>query len=310
MQISVVVPLYNKKEGILKALNSVFQQTFQPSEIIVINDGSTDGSEKLVEELNLPKVRLINQQNSGVSAARNKGIEEAKGDWIAFLDADDMWKPDFLETIVLLHNSYSSATVLATAYELQDYFDAKKPIVLNKIPFKEEQGILNNYFQVATCSHPPICSSAVAIKKEALSQIKNFPVNIKSGEDLLTWARLAINNDIAYSVLPQAVFIQDAAHTYDDRPNRIPEEKDIIGAELITLYNSNKKIFGLKHYVSHWYKMRASIYLRLGQNKKALREIKKSIYYYPLNIKIYIYIIVLLLPLKFRTKIFKKFGTK
>lgn len=310
MQISVVVPLYNKKEGILKALNSVFQQTFQPSEIIVINDGSTDGSEKLVEELQHPLIRLIHQANAGVSAARNKGIKEAKGDWIAFLDADDEWKPEYLENIKLLHNIFSNANVLGTAYQLQDFKGDIKSIILNKLPFVEKQGILSNYFQVAAFSHPPLWTSAIVVKKDALREIGCFPLGIKSGEDLLTWAKLAVCNDIAYSLMPLSVFKQDAAHTYDDKPNRIPENPDIVGVELIKLYNANKKIIGLKDYVAHWFKMRASVYLRLGETKNVFINTYKSILYSPLSPKLYIYILMAFMPLSIRNRLFKTYSEK
>mgnify|MGYP000034636178 CR=1 FL=1 len=146
--------------------------------------------------------------------------------------------------------------------------------------------------------------------KIALEKINYFPIGIKSGEDLITWVRLAIFNEIAYTLAPLSVFIQDAAHTYDDKPNRIPENNDIVGLELIKLYKSHKEIPGLKHYVSNWFKMRASIYLRLGNRKEALHEIKKSIFYHPMSWKLYIYIIITFFPLKFRTQIFKRFGVK
>jgi glycosyltransferase involved in cell wall biosynthesis len=84
MKITVVIPLYNKRDFIERALDSVLKQTVLPDEIIVINDGSTDGSDKIVEQLNHSLIALIHQKNSGVSAARNKGIDLAKNKWIAF----------------------------------------------------------------------------------------------------------------------------------------------------------------------------------------------------------------------------------
>jgi glycosyltransferase involved in cell wall biosynthesis len=308
MNISVVIPLYNKKETVIRTINSVLAQTYLPQEIIVVNDGSTDASAQLVESLNHPVIKLIHQANAGVSAARNTGIVEAKGEWLAFLDADDEWKPTFLETIQLLAQTYPQCKVLATAYELQDYKGTRKPIILNKIPFNDQQGILNNYFEVAACSHPPLWSSAVVADKKALQSIGVFPVGIKSGEDLLTWARLAVKNEIAYSLKSLAVFIQDAAHTYDDRPNRIPESLDLVGNELIKLSNGNPHHSALKYYVSHWFKMRASIFLRLGMSKNAIKATWKSLTYNPGNGKVYIYIILAILPLKVRHSIFKKFG--
>ena len=308
MQISVLIPLYNKRNSIQKALQSVLDQKVQPLEIVVVNDGSTDGSELLVEELRHPLIRLIHQPNAGVSAARNKGIEKSKGEWIALLDADDEWKPDYLETIEFLHKMYPIASLLATGYEKQDFFGNRKSIKLNKIQFTGKHGLLNNYFEVASSSQPPVCSINITLKKESIQNIGGFPLGIKSGEDLLTWARLAVSNKIAYSLKPQAVFIQDAAHTYDDKPNRIPEKPDRVGVSLIELYKENPKTKGLKQYLSHWFKMRSSIYLRLDNRKDSFSEALKSIRYNPLNYKVYIYIFLLVFPLSLRNLVFKKFG--
>eukprot|EP00825_Cyclidium_porcatum_P034668 TRINITY_DN36438_c0_g1_i1.p2 TRINITY_DN36438_c0_g1~~TRINITY_DN36438_c0_g1_i1.p2 ORF type:complete len:130 (+),score=10.78 TRINITY_DN36438_c0_g1_i1:79-468(+) len=115
----------------------------------VVNDGSNDGSEQEVVQLNHPLIRLIHQANAGVSAARNKGIEAAKGDWIAFLDADDTWKPGFLETMHQLTLTYPECNVVASAYKLQDYLGNHKSITLHKLPFTGEHGRLTNYFDVA-----------------------------------------------------------------------------------------------------------------------------------------------------------------
>ena len=90
--ISVVIPLYNKEKQIKRTIQSVLTQTFQDFEIVIVNDGSTDNSTIEVEKIKDSRIRLIHQENAGVSAARNKGIEEAKYELIALLDADDEWK--------------------------------------------------------------------------------------------------------------------------------------------------------------------------------------------------------------------------
>lgn len=89
--ISVVIPLYNKDKQIAKTLYSVLKQTYPNFEVIVVNDGSTDNSLSEVSKISDSRIRLICQENKGVSAARNRGIQEAKSDYIAFLDADDEW---------------------------------------------------------------------------------------------------------------------------------------------------------------------------------------------------------------------------
>jgi glycosyltransferase involved in cell wall biosynthesis len=95
--ISVVIPAYNREHTILVAIRSVLWQTLQPKEVIVVDDGSSDGTAAAVESLGTPTVRLIRQANGGISAARNTGIQAARGDWVAFQDSDDEWLPTKLE---------------------------------------------------------------------------------------------------------------------------------------------------------------------------------------------------------------------
>jgi len=309
MEISVIIPLYNKKEGILRALNSVFCQTYSPREIIVVNDGSTDGSERIVQELNHPLIRLLHQENAGVSAARNKGIEMAQSAWVAFLDADDYWEENYLQTIKELHVHYPTANVLATNYQYQLHTDELKSTVLKHINFEDKsQGILSNYFEVAASSSPPICSSAVVVDRKTLIDISGFPEGIKAGEDLITWARLAVNYTIAYCKEPLATFVLDPAHSYQDKPNRTPQNPDFVGLELEKLKNSTSKTTGLNNYLAHWHKMRASIYLRLGNRIATFFEIQKSLRYSLWNKKLWIYLFLLILPVAWTIKLFKKFS--
>ena len=268
MKISVVIPLYNKRDTIIRALNSVFRQTIQPEEIIVVNDGSTDGSELIVSELKCPVVKLINQENAGVSAARNRGINESKGDWLAFLDSDDEWMPDFLVTIKSLSEKYPQCSVLATSYLFQDQKGQKKEINLKKIPFQEKDGILYNYFQVASCSDPPICSNSLVLKKSAIKLLGGFPINIDSGEDLLTWSKLACTNDIAYSLKPQTLYYLNPPAKIDKRSSG-PPKVDLVALGLNSLKNTCKKHSKsqLKQFIAQWHKMRASIFIRLPNHK-------------------------------------------
>ena len=113
---------------------------------------------------------------------------------------------------------------MATSYFLQDFKNQRKIIKLKKLPFTGDCGLLTNYFEVASSSHPPLWTSAVVVKKEAILSVGGFPEGIKSGEDLLTWARLAATFKIAYSLKPLSVFVQDRAHTYIDKPNRVPQD--------------------------------------------------------------------------------------
>lgn len=301
--ISVVIPLYNKEKQIANTLQTVLKQTFQDFEIVIVNDGSTDNSVVEVEKIKDSRIRIIHQQNEGVSAARNRGIEEAKYDLIAFLDADDEWKPEYLGNQYNLFIKYPECSVFAVNYEFRDSKGKITHTKIYKLPFIGENGILSNYFEVASCSNPPICSISIMVKKEAIKVIGGFPIGIKSGEDLLTWSRLAVKYKIAYSILPMAIYdIQ--IDSLDSKPKRIPSEHDIVGYELEKLYKINKNK-GLKLYISHWHKMRASIYMRLNNRSKCISESIKALQYNLLNFKVIFYMLLVLFPANFRNKILK-----
>ena len=147
MKISVVIPLYNKEKQIAHTLQSVLNQTFQDFEIVIVDDGSTDGSVAEVEKFSDSRIRLIHQKNAGVSAARNRGIEAAKGDLIAFLDADDVWMPEYLATQYHLSQKYPDCNVFACNYEFRDTEGKVTPTIIRKLPFTREDGILSNYLR-------------------------------------------------------------------------------------------------------------------------------------------------------------------
>ena len=288
--ISVIIPLYNKEASIATALRGVLAQTYQDLEIVVVDDGSTDGSAAIVETFDDSRIRLIRQANAGVSAARNRGIEEAKGEYVAFLDADDEWMPEFLEEIAALIADYPESRARATNYIFNSN-GVKSPTILRKIPFSGERGVLANYFEVASCSHPPMWTSAVCIDRALLQEVGGFPVGIKSGEDLLTWARVALRTDWAYSMRTMAQYNFDQV-SIKEPPTREPEQVDVVGAELKKLWENNPKTKGVSAYLSLWHKMRSSMYMRLGYKKECFREAMKSLKYNLLNYKVYAYIIL------------------
>ena len=308
--ISIVIPLYNKEKQVANTLQSVFNQTFQDFEVVIVNDGSTDKSVEEVEKFNNPRICLIHQKNAGVSAARNKGIAETKYDYIALLDADDEWYPDYLQEQVNLINKYPECSIFVCAYEFRNHKGELKPIIVNKMPFSSQTGVLTNYFEVASCSHPPICSINIVAQKESFLSIGGFPVGVQSGEDLLTWARLATKYSIAYSRRVLSVFNLGSSQSYENAPSRVPEKDDYVGMELERLYKKNKTIVGLKKYVALWFKMRASQFLLLGNKKHTLKEASKSLKYNLFNMRVWSYILLLLFPKSFRYKVFQTLGSQ
>lgn len=298
--ISVVIPLYNKEKLIGNTLRSVLEQSYQDFEIVVVNDGSTDNSVTEVEKIADPHIRLIHQQNAGVSAARNKGISEAKGEFIALLDSDDLWKPEYLATQIELTRKYPQCDVFAVNYEFHDVKGNVSNTIIRKIPFEGDDGVLSNYFEVASCSHPPICSISIMTRKGVFEAIGGFPIGIKSGEDLLTWARLACQYKIAFSKKVCAIYNLGEGYDFANQPPRRQDIGDPVGKGLLNLYCAHKNMVGLRRYLSHWHKMRASVAVRFGDKKETICEVIKSFQYYPLNYKVLLFFILVFLPSKIR----------
>jgi len=115
MQFSVIIPLYNKESHIQRAIKSVLAQTYPHFELIIVDDGSTDGSFETASDIQDARIRIIRQENRGVSAARNRGVAEAKYDWVAFLDGDDEWLPDFLMQMYKLCNDFPGYGIYGSA---------------------------------------------------------------------------------------------------------------------------------------------------------------------------------------------------
>jgi glycosyltransferase involved in cell wall biosynthesis len=294
--ISVVMPLYNKEREVNRALGSVFAQTVRDYELIVVNDGSTDKGPEIVHSINDPRIRILEQENAGVSGARNRGIKEAKAELVALLDADDEWHPEFLETIMRLRTNYPICDVFATNYIFRRDNNYFRQTIIRGLSNGFNEGILPNYFSVAAKSDPPLWTSAVAINKTAITSIGGFPVGVTSGEDLVTWAKLALNYKIAYSVKPK-VYNWEPTNLLD-RPGRIPQTPDIVAQEFIGLLSraDPSQMNELKVYVALWYEMRGVTLIQMGRQKKAMQEVLKGIVFSKKNVKLYLLATIAIMP--------------
>ena len=193
---SVVIPLYNKAEYIERTLKSVLTQSFQNFEVIVVDDGSTDDSLRAARQSASGKVRIIAQKNQGTAVARNTGIEHAAGEYIAFLDADDEWKRNYLETIDTLTERYPQSDIFVTAYRVvmgngkYNYSSRLTP----------DEGCLESYWMTFQYPYDFVWTSATVIRKSAILRAGGFKPGERIGQDLDLWARVArINPRVAYS---------------------------------------------------------------------------------------------------------------
>jgi len=302
--ISIVIPLYDKAGQVATTLDSVRNQVFDAYEVIIVDDGSQDGSLDVVKDYLAvhtgfsQKVRCFEQHHKGVSAARNKGIHEAIYEWIAFLDADDVWTPAYLQTQHHLSLKYPECDVLAAGYTVLYGGGKCMQVKISKLPFKEVDGVMDNYFEVAACSYPPLSTLVTVAKKRVLLAIGGFPEGISSGEDLLTWARLAVRCKIAYHRDSLALYDQDPTHHNVDQRSRMPARKDLVGEALAGLCRQHPHIPGLKKYVGIWYKMRTRIYLAHSMKKEAWAEWRKLVKFNPVHYKTWAYLLMLISPVR------------
>lgn len=222
--ISIVIPLFNKVQYIKRALDSVLAQTYHDFEVIVVNDGSTDGSEKIVKQYTDPRIQLIRREhiNSlGGHAARNLGIEKAKCELIAFLDADDEWLPEHLETIMRLVKNFPKCGAFGTTREFVLSNNIRIKQTSDEIPSHPWEGVIPNYFRSFYKSEQNslICSSNVAILKKVFNVCGLFPIGEPLHGDWDMWCRIALKFPIAFSTKTGAIVYRGASGTASNFSN-------------------------------------------------------------------------------------------
>ena len=189
--VSIVIPTYNHAKFIGKALESVIDQTYKNWEAIVIDNNSTDDTEKVINQYNDPRIKYLKINNDGVIAkSRNLGIKEAKGEWIAFLDSDDWWTKDKLE--VCFSGISRNVDFIYHAYEYanKSKFFFKKKIIKGR-EFKKP--ILNDLLIGTITKGSQISNSSVIVRKNILNKIGGLNENkiLVGSDDYDTWLRIA-----------------------------------------------------------------------------------------------------------------------
>ena len=224
---SIIVPLYNKAPFVRKALESIASQTYRDFELIIVDDGSSDNSAAICEEffqtfnhslahsinVNPSFVHSINvnpsfvhsfirQPNSGVAAARNRGVAESHGEYVCFLDADDWWESTFLEEMDRLIAEYPDAGIYASNYI---YYKPGKTHVALSLP----RGYIDYPKAYYEGSSMPVWTGATCMPRRVFYEMGGFPVGIKLGEDFLLWAKTALHYKVAFCEKPLAYYNND-----------------------------------------------------------------------------------------------------
>lgn len=231
--ISVVIPLYNKAAHIAEAIESVLNQTVSPREIIVVDDGSTDEGSSIVKRFSGKGIRLIVKNNEGVSSARNRGLQEAVGKYVAFLDADDFWLPIHLEKLSDLVGRWPHASIVSTSHYIQR--DGQLFLARSSLP-SGWTGEVDDFFKTFANGLSLVNSSTACVNRQMLIERGGFPVGVTRGEDVVAWARLALGNVAAHAAIPTAVYNQQAENRSanlreQELPGAFPYLNDLMRSE-------------------------------------------------------------------------------
>jgi glycosyltransferase involved in cell wall biosynthesis len=203
--ISVVIPVYNLEHYIGTTIDSVLNQTVLPDEVIIVDDGSTDNSISVIEEyINKSPdnfIRLVRQKNSGPGAARNRGIEVAQSEWIAFLDGDDIWLPEKINMIRKAISQYPDISIFThDEYEV-DIAGNEKLKLLHKY-YDNRKALFQQLYRGCFLS-----TSCMVVKKSALMDVGGFNINLPSAQDYDLWLKLARNNHLVFIPIPLEKYI-------------------------------------------------------------------------------------------------------
>jgi len=230
----IVMPLFNKQSFVARSIESVLAQSFQHWSLFVVDDGSTDQSVAAVERFHDPRIKLIGQANAGPGPARNNGICAGNSDWIAFLDADDLWMPYHLEQLDRLRTQFPDAVLIGTAFQRWN----GGPV--SAIRSGDAQGRLIRYFREAADGNLPFFMSSIAVPRRAVLDVGLMKPAL-TGEDTDLWARLAMHGPVAVSTGRTALYrvetggITDTEASVDGRCPPLPASVRDLGLPIPTL---------------------------------------------------------------------------
>ena len=263
---SIIIPLYNKENYIENTLKSVLNQSFIDFEIIIVNDGSTDNSEQIVFQFNDKRIHYFHKKNEGVSIARNFGIEQARSNFICFLDADDFWYENYLEIMQTYIEKFPTYKVFSSAIEIE----TSKTIFPAQYSIKKNADFeIINFFE-ASKKECAIWTSSAVFHKSIFKKTGVFDPNIKIAEDTDLWIRIGLNFQILFIWKILARYVYDEQSVSRDS-NYIFEESSFI--KYVEEEKNNKD---LKKYLD-LNRFSAAIKNKLNDNHVNFEKVRKEI---------------------------------
>jgi len=209
-EISIVIPLYNKEIYIRRTIDSVLNQSFQNFELIII-DSSTDRSTDIVKQYEDPRIIHITSEKVTAAKARNLGVRNSTTQFIAFLDADDEWLTDHLESLMTLREWFPDAGLYSTPYVKIKSDGSPMVMLFVGIPKPPWKGYIPDYLASCSCGDEPVHSSSCALPRDIFLQMGGFPEDLVYGEDQFLWGKISLSYPVAYSWQGLAIYHTDAA---------------------------------------------------------------------------------------------------
>jgi glycosyltransferase involved in cell wall biosynthesis len=211
IKFSIVIPLYNKADYVVSTLKSVLKQTYTNFEIIIIDDASTENSLKEVRKLEDTRIQIIeHEENLGLSAARNSGIRASKYNYIAFLDADDYWSPNYLEELLKLIKSYPNEKAFGTFYKEFFFGSIVLPKTSLNLKYFNQTLIIEDFFKL-NLDKLIITQSSIVIHKEVFEKVGYYDEQITFAEDIDFYIRCFSNFSLVYIHTPLNTIIRETA---------------------------------------------------------------------------------------------------
>lgn len=283
---SVIMPYYKNSKYVVSSIKSVLAQEYQEFELIVVDDGSNDNLKELLSQIDDTRIRLLTQDNQGVSAARNNGIAQAKYEWICFLDSDDLWKTNHLSVIREMQEQHPDAAFYMTSHLRKGN---KKEFYSNStFPDGVDCWVIKDFLRVSLNKPAFIHTNSVCIKKELLLSLGGFAAGVQRGEDTDLWCRCSLYTDVIAHREVTTIYQQNNSYLTKEKKFNydwifLKREKELLKDLTIPegkryslrLYNQKYKLSICKHLLAENRKKEAVI-LHHNMKDELCSELKKE----------------------------------
>ncbi|MDP9347344.1 MAG: glycosyltransferase [Actinomycetota bacterium] len=278
---TAVIPAFNASRYIDTAIQSVLSQTYRPIECIVVDDGSTDSTAAQVRRWG-DRVRLIQQPNTGVSAARNAGAAHAQGHWLAFLDADDAWKPDKLARQVVAAGSGATDRVVVCSVELIDAGGDRH----GQLGWQSPSNVLESLLMLN--ARTVSCSSTLFMTRERFASVQGFDGELSMSADWDLLVRLAMRFSVSVLNVPLAEY---RVHEGNMSRDIALQERDMIHAvhkAFVDPALPKQFLPRRRRALANLHRMLAGSFYVTGARRRALYHVARSIGYSPSVLQYYL----------------------